>query len=129
MQLYTIGTVLLNDDGTSKRDADGEEIDAYSNLDVMNFARAWTGFEEQKLRGNLEDSAGMIFGNRNNIDPMRIVPEWRDKFPKTNLIGGYIGDRTPLCVDLPSKAFLAKGAKFRFLGGSKVRSIISMAIL
>lgn len=39
MQLFTIGTVLLNEDGTRQRDADGKEIDAYSNLDIMNFAR------------------------------------------------------------------------------------------
>ena len=83
---------------------------------------------------------------------MRIVPEWRDKFPKTNLIGGmylcddviiiltrkendlclifilfcisllqgYIGDRSPICADLPPRAFLTKGAKYRFIGGSKV---------
>lgn len=39
MQLFTIGTVLLNEDGTHKRDSDGNEIDAYSTLDIMSFAR------------------------------------------------------------------------------------------
>jgi hypothetical protein len=39
MQLFNIGTVLLNEDGTRQRDADGKEIEAYSNLDIMNFAR------------------------------------------------------------------------------------------
>lgn len=39
MQLFNIGTVLLNEDGTLKRDANGDEIDAYSNSDIMNFAR------------------------------------------------------------------------------------------
>jgi len=39
MQLFTIGTVLLNEDGTRQRDSDGNEIDAYSTLDIMNFAR------------------------------------------------------------------------------------------
>lgn len=31
MQLFTIGTVLLNEDGTLKRDKNGNEIAAYSN--------------------------------------------------------------------------------------------------
>ena len=91
MQLFNIGTVLLNEDGTLKRDANGDEIDAYSNFDVQNFARAWTGFAAQKARGNFEaDGFTSIYLplEINSIDPMRIVPEYRDKFPKTNLIGG-----------------------------------------
>ena len=39
MQLFNIGTVLLNEDGTLKRNENGDEIDAYSNSDIMNFAR------------------------------------------------------------------------------------------
>jgi len=39
MQLFNIGTVQLNEDGTLQRDANGDEIDSYSNLDIMNFAR------------------------------------------------------------------------------------------
>lgn len=42
MQLFNIGTVLLNEDGTLKRDANGDEIDAYSNSDIMTFARKFT---------------------------------------------------------------------------------------
>lgn len=91
MQLFNIGTVLLNEDGTLKRDANGDEIDAYSNFDVQNFARAWTGFAAQKARGNFEADGFTTMNlplQTNSIDPMRIVPEYRDKFPKTNLIGG-----------------------------------------
>ena len=39
-----------------------------------------------------------------------------DIFPKSNLFGGYIGDKYPLCVDLPDKDFLRKGATYRLLG-------------
>ena len=49
---------------------------------------------------------------------MKILPEWRDVFPKINLLGGYIGDGYPLCVDLPDKTFLRKGTKYRLLGSS-----------
>ena len=54
----------------------------------------------------------------NKIDPMVIVPQWRDSRPKTDLSSGFIGDRYPLCSDLPSKVFLRKGAKYQLLGGS-----------
>ena len=42
----------------------------------------------------------------------------RDPFPKTDLYGGFIGDKVPLCVDLPAKHFLSKGATYRLLGSS-----------
>ena len=47
---------------------------------------------------------------------VNIVESYRDKFPKTNLVGGYIGDHVALCEDLPEKHFLRKGATFRALG-------------
>ena len=42
----------------------------------------------------------------------------RDSFPKMDLDNNYIGDTYPLCVDLPAKQFLRKGAKYRLLGSS-----------
>ena len=90
---------------------------------VLLFLGAWTGFVAQKTRGNFEALCYVTMNNApqtNAIDPMRIVPEWRDTFPKTNLRGGYIGDTYPLCQGLPPKAFLSKGATYRFIGGAKV---------
>ncbi len=54
------------------------------------------------------------------MDPMRrIEAQGRDRLPKTDtLVGGYIGDRYPLCVDLPERGFLKIGATYRFLGSS-----------
>ena len=51
----------------------------------------WTGFDAQKTRGNFESQGYTTMNNppqTNSIDPMRIVPDTRDKFPKTNLVGG-----------------------------------------
>jgi cullin-associated NEDD8-dissociated protein 1 len=48
---------------------------------------------------------------------MVINADWHDRFPKTKMQGvGYIGDKFPLCADLPPRPFLANGATFRFLG-------------
>ena len=46
--------------------------------------------------------------------------DYRDPYPKTNLSNGHIGDKIPLCIDLPEKHFLAKGATYRLLGSSLV---------
>ena len=69
MQLFTIGAYELNQDGTRKLDANGRYIKSYSNDDVMEFARAWTGFYASKRRGN------SVAQNGNHIDPM-IVKQW-----------------------------------------------------
>ena len=55
------------------------------------------------------------------IDPL-VIPnvKYRDFWPKIDLMGGYIGDQYPLCVDLPKHHFLKKFAKYRLLGGSSL---------
>ena len=118
MQLFTLGLVRLNEDGTPVLDETGGTIATYDNEDIMSFARAWTGFERRKKRSNVEN---FVPGpNSNRIDPLMINPEWRDVFPKNNLSGGFLGDRYPLCEDLPDKMFLRKGARYRLLGSSRV---------
>jgi hypothetical protein len=47
--------------------------------------RGWTGFNRVQSRSNYEDQRTGSADNR--VDPMNIIPEWRDPFPKTNLDG------------------------------------------
>jgi len=47
---------------------------------------------------------------------MRLVSQYRDRYPKMDLYDGYVGDGYPLCHHIPSRPFLRKGAKFRVLG-------------
>ena len=112
-QLFTVGQVPLNLDGTI---AGADET--YGNDDIMSFARVWTGFAVQQHRANMETP------RLNSIDPLRIEVKWRDRFPKTDLYGGYLGDGYPLCVDLPERTFLRVGAKYRLLGSSPVPELI-----
>jgi len=121
MQLFSIGLVTLNLDGTAQLDAAGNPIRTYTNDDITSYARAWTGFIRDSKRGNIEEASASI----NRIDPMVIRPDYRDRFPKTDLSGGYVGDKYPLCVDLPQHAFLKQGATYRMLGSNPEPYLIS----
>jgi uncharacterized protein (DUF1501 family)/uncharacterized protein (DUF1800 family) len=112
MQLFVIGLFELNMDGTPKFDLNGV-LQTYDSDDILSFARAWTGFRLPARRANTESP-----DSRNRLDPMRIDMARRDRFPKTDLFNGYIGDYYPLCIDLPGKTFLRMGAKYRLLGSS-----------
>lgn len=113
MQLFTVGLLRLHNNGTIMVDGQGNPIPTYDNMDVMTFARAWTGFDVQSTRGNMEARSVPY---TNNIDPMKIVAAARDQFPKMDLLNGFIGDGYPLCTDLPSRPFLRKGARYHYLG-------------
>ena len=106
MQLFTIGLWMLRSDGSYETDAAGSFVPTYDNDDIMDFARAWTGFDRQAFRGNIEAVKGYTGGNW--IDPMSIDADWRDVFPKMDLRDGFIGDRYPLCADAPPSADAAK---------------------
>lgn len=51
LQLFALGVVELNIDGTVKRDAAGKPIETYTQKDVEELARALTGW---KVNGNFE---------------------------------------------------------------------------
>jgi len=110
MQLFTIGLYKLNRNGTVMLDKTGAPIETYTTADIQSFARVWTGLDLRPSRGNVENAAV--------TDPMRIIPANHDSFPKQGLDGFHIGDEYPLCRDLPSRAFLRRGAKYRLLGTS-----------
>ena len=43
LQLFTIGLVKLNIDGTKELDSNGNTIPTYNNDDITEYARVWTG--------------------------------------------------------------------------------------
>ncbi|CAJ1440523.1 unnamed protein product [Effrenium voratum] len=114
MQLFTIGTVKLNADGSSVLDSTGSPVPTYDNDHIMSFARVFTGLDRQDVRPNMEQ----VYQERNAVDPMKMVTKWHDAYPKPDLDGNYLGDRWPLCVDLPKGAFLKRGADYAFIGSS-----------
>ncbi len=120
MQLFSIGLWRLNDDGTQQLDSDGQPLETYTNADIMDFARVWTGFDRQLFRSNLPTVYSIFGSNQNIIDNMQIRPQFRDRMPKAKLDDGYLGDTYPLCDDLPAQAFLREGARYEYTGPSSV---------
>ena len=71
MQLFTIGLYQLNPDGTERVGTDGESSLTYTNTDISEYAKVYTGFERQRVRANAE----IRWSNR--IDPMKIDMRYR----------------------------------------------------
>jgi hypothetical protein len=65
MQLFTLGLIRLNIDGTPILGADGQPIETYNNVNLASYARAWTGLDDTPRRGNNDGYFGPV-------DPMRV---------------------------------------------------------
>ncbi len=53
MQLFTMGTSLLNPDGSLQKDGNGNPIPAYTQAEVQAFARALTGWTSPNADGSI----------------------------------------------------------------------------
>ncbi len=83
MQLFTIGIDLLNEDGTPVRDASGARVPAYTQQDVINFARVFTGW-------NYGTAYRMRSDDRtpdSEVIPMKAFQQYHDTDPKQLLNG------------------------------------------
>ena len=84
MQLFTIGLWELNNDGTFKLDNNNNLIPTYSNDEVAEFAKVFTGLDRQQNYSGTNYEAQ--FG-RDVIQDVRIVNNWHDFSPKIDLDG------------------------------------------
>ncbi len=85
MQLFSIGLVQLNNDGTIKLDGNGEPIPTYDQTVIEGFAHVFTGWHwagapsfEQARRNVANQSL-----------PMQLYPDFHDTGSKT-LLDGYV---------------------------------------
>jgi uncharacterized protein (DUF1800 family) len=82
MQLFTIGTVLLNQDGSKQLDGSGSPIPTYYQTDVATFAKVFTGWTYPSAPG----VAGPFPSYINSANgPMVAVPAYHDSTAKTLL--------------------------------------------
>ncbi|MEY4752628.1 MAG: hypothetical protein RJA44_303, partial [Pseudomonadota bacterium] len=91
MQLFSIGLVELNPDGTPRLDTSGRPIETYGNADVMALAKVFTGFSWAFPDSELSDSNFRWSGpkydaaNDRRIDvlPMKAYPGQHSSARKT----------------------------------------------
>jgi len=96
LQLLTIGTELLNPDGTAQTGPDGEPLPAYSEEDVREFTRALTGWTyPTRPNGTLHWTNYDYYEGR-----MEAVEERHDSGPKTLLNGTTLPAGQPARKDL-----------------------------
>ena len=91
MQLFSLGLVLLNLDGTPKLGSDGQPQDTYGPSDVTNLARVFTGYDWDNT------------GNVNTIEPVQ-----------NRSIGSTLKTRIPMVLTASNHSTLAA----TFLGTS-----------
>ena len=65
MQLFTLGLYLLNTDGTEKRDGNGNKLETYTQSDITNIARVFTGwdFDQTQNVATVEPVSGRTIPN------------------------------------------------------------------
>jgi uncharacterized protein (DUF1800 family) len=78
MQLFTIGTAMLNPDGSTQFDSDGDPIPTYSQDNVEAFARAYTGWTYPLTPGTTQQKHNPSYW----IGPMVAVDSNHDTDPK-----------------------------------------------
>jgi len=93
MQLFSIGLNELNLDGSPKKDADGNLIPTYTQTDVNELARVFTGWDTQRSGAgddNLWDGFGKVGFTRGDFtQPLEFTASYHDTGAKT-LLGGSI---------------------------------------
>jgi hypothetical protein len=104
MQLFSIGLWELNPDGTRKVDSmTGKHIPTYTNVDITNFARVFTGLSY----GPLSETNFEVYPDAPKwIVPMRGYDIHHDLSPKTLLNGTTLPARTASSPDVGTATLL-----------------------
>jgi uncharacterized protein (DUF1800 family) len=86
MQLMSIGLFELNIDGTIRRNAQGDPIATYTQADISNLARVFTGFSwYNPSPSNLSFSFGGSMHADSFVRPMLFYPQFHSTSAKTFL--------------------------------------------
>ncbi len=99
LQLFSVGVDLLNPDGTPVLDAQGNRIPTYSQAEITNFARVFTGWNLSPNKIWVVDG---VTGVPNYTDPMALVNNTfntADTNQKTVLNGVILPACGPTCAN------------------------------
>ncbi|MEZ4907025.1 MAG: DUF1800 domain-containing protein [Saprospiraceae bacterium] len=92
MQLFTIGLYELNNDGTRKHDADGNDIPTYTNDDIKELAKVFTGLGPGAILPNqwvTEPNFSYSIWISDMTVPMKMYNDWHEQGEKV-LLNGYV---------------------------------------
>jgi uncharacterized protein (DUF1800 family) len=99
MQLFSIGLVQLNPDGTPKLGANGQPLETYSNDDVIGLARVFTGFSFAAPEPDEVYFENALFPAKadpeRDIKPMRSYPQHHSASEKRFLGTAVPANATP----------------------------------
>jgi len=95
MQLFSIGLYQLNLDGTYVTDGSGRPLETYTNENITEFARVFTGFTDESANntGTGTGRADFPSAAQDYVNPMRMWESQHDTAAKTLL--SYAGARKP----------------------------------
>ncbi|MFT3781485.1 MAG: DUF1800 domain-containing protein [Nibricoccus sp.] len=84
MQLFTIGLYKLNADGTFQFGSDGKPLEVYTNDDITEFARVFTGFTDDSTNNTGTGTGKLDFpsATANYTAPMRMWESQHDTASK-----------------------------------------------
>jgi uncharacterized protein (DUF1800 family) len=86
MQLFTIGLVMLNNDGSVQKDEQGQAIPTYDQETIKAFARVFTGW----MYGDAPQWYWWEWKTSSEVRPMKPFEEFHDTAPKTLLNGQIV---------------------------------------
>jgi uncharacterized protein (DUF1800 family) len=94
MQLFSIGLIELNQDGTPKLDAQNQQIPTYDQEIIQGFAHVYTGWTYASATRFRSPQRSL----QSDVDPMVFWPDFHDTGPKKVLNGvtipaGQTGDQ------------------------------------
>lgn len=91
LQLFSIGVVELNLDGTPKLDAQGQQIESYNNDDIVGLAKVFTGLR-------FGPGGNGTRGPDSNYMPLQVHAPWHSDSEKsflgTTIPAGTLGDES-----------------------------------
>jgi len=139
MQLFSIGLVELNADGTPVLGASGQPVETYGNADVMAMARVFTGwswgFDDAQMTANNFRWGGPSYSTtgtaRIDLRPMKNYPAFHSSLEKKLFAGRPWALTIPANVSGPESLRLALDTLFKhpnvgpFIGRQMIQRLVT----
>lgn len=129
MQLFTLGLVQLNTDGTEKKDAQGQKIETYTQADVTNLARVFTGYDFD-MSQNVNTFDALLNRNIPNTTAARL-PMTLNPSRHSTLAATFLGVTVPAGTDGAAALKIALDALFNhpnvgpFFGRQMIQRLVT----